>query len=207
MTLEEDLSPCANQMVNLNRMTEILRGNEKSTALARSLWEFFNFELICTVQPPDGTSSRCRIDPWIEHPSEIGKVPRRIALSIRDTERKEETLVHELLHAELIRLGYPTFFINEQTDSEKFRLAGKIINNAGHVIMKPIYLSLGYSEERFLGDEKPLSDCDARIIADLAAMDFSTPDSYWTSLSTYLHRESIRFEKLPLTRAHFRKQE
>ena len=108
--------------------------------LAHSLWEFYNYQLYCTVRADDGKPNRHRID-GITGPKTIDTIS--ICISIRDNERQEEGLVHELLHANLIPLGYPRFWVEEPA-SEKWRLAEGTINLADHIVKQPIYLSLGY---------------------------------------------------------------
>ena len=51
---DDDLSPSDNQLRNLSRMTTILSGNWRASMLAHSLWEFYNYQLYCTVRADDG---------------------------------------------------------------------------------------------------------------------------------------------------------
>jgi hypothetical protein len=192
------MSPTKNQLRNLCEMTAILSGNRKATILAHSLWEFFNYQLYCTIRDDDGEPSRHRLDlVEIGESKAVGDV--RVLISLRRTERKEEALVHELLHANLIPLGYPNFRIRE-TESEKWILAKGITNNADHVAMLPTYLLFGYSKDRFLGPSKSLNDREKRVITDLERMaaDLWTPDGYLACVSTYLARHNINFEAIHL---------
>jgi hypothetical protein len=177
-------------------MVEILSANWKASVLAHSLWEFYNHQLYCTVRADDGEPNRHRID-GIRGPDTIDTI--RVCISIRDKHRREEGLVHELLHANLIPLGYPRFWI-EEDGSEKWRLAKGITNLADHVVMLPIYVSLGYSGARFLGPSRSLSERERRVDADLKEMGESlkTPQGYLDCVSQYLGRNEIRFTPLYL---------
>ena len=177
-------------------MTEILSANWKASMLAESLWEFYNYQLYCTIRPNDGAPNRHRID-GVTGPATIGRI--QVFISIRMNERQEEGLVHELLHANLIPLGYPRFWVNERSP-EKSQLAGGIINRADHIVIEPIYLSLGYSRERFLAPSRPLSDREKRVSADLQeiAANLVTPTGYLTHVTAYLRSYDIKFETLYL---------
>lgn len=186
------MSPSDEQRKNLSRMTAILSRNLKTGILARSLWEFFNFHLYCTIHDDDGEPNTHRIDGIVDG-KVVGDV--RVLISLRRNERLEEGLVHELLHANLIPLGYPKFWI-PPTRSDKSRLAGGIINIADHVVMRPTYLSFGYSEDRFLGPTRPLTDREKRVKGDVERMaaELFTPAGYLTQVSAYLQSQHINFE-------------
>ncbi len=175
-------------------MTEILSANWKASMLAESLWEFYNYQLYCTIHAEDGTPNRHRID-GVTGPGTIGRI--KVFISIRSNERQEEGLLHELLHANLIPFGYPRFWVNERS-SEKWQLAGGIINLADHIVIEPIYLSFGYSRQRFLGPSRPLSDREKRVAADLQEISANliTPTGYLTHVSAYLRSYDIKFEPL-----------
>src|SRR6266498_326706 len=130
------MSPSNNQLTNLGQMTAILSGSWKARILAHSLWEFYNYQLYCTVCADDGKPNRHRID-GISDGKAVEKI--RIYISVRSNERQEEGLVHELLHANLVPLGYPRFWLDECASTE-WRLAEGIINLADHIVMRPIYL-------------------------------------------------------------------
>lgn len=184
------MSPSDEQLKNLSRMTEILSSNRQASLLAHSLWDFFNFHLYCTIYDDDGESNRCRTE-GIDRDKVVGDI--RILILLRRNERLEEGLVHELLHANLIPLGYPKFWI--QSKGDKHRLAGGIINNADHVVMRPIYLSFGYAEDRFLGPSQSHSDREKRVLGDIEQMgnDLLTPNGYINRVSAYLHAQDIDF--------------
>lgn len=189
------MPPSTNQLANLSRMTAILSGSWKARILAHSLWEFYNYQLYCTVRADDGRPNRHRID-GISGPKAIGKI--RICISIRSSERQEEGLAHELLHANLIPLGYLHFWVEERA-SKKWQLAEGIINLAEHIVMQPIYLSFGYSAEKFLGPSRPLGKLERRVAGDLQqiAATLATPDGYLTHLSAYLRSHNINCKPLP----------
>lgn len=160
--------------------------------LAESLWEFYNYQLYCTVWPDDGEPNRHRVD-GIKDPQRIDTI--RVFISVRDNDRRAEGLVHELLHANLIPLGYPRFWLKE-----KSRLAAGIINLADHIVMRPIFIALGYCAGRFLGATRSLTEQEKRVAADLQKMaaDLATPESYLTHVSAYLKGQGIKFEPLHL---------
>ena len=58
-------------------------------------------------------------------------------MTIRNTDRAAEALVHELLHARLIALGYPTFWIDAGRGIREVESSAGIINNAEHIPMLP----------------------------------------------------------------------
>jgi hypothetical protein len=180
-------------------MTAILSKNWKARMLAHSLWEFYNYQLYCTVRTDDGQPNGHRIN-GITGPKTVDTI--RVCVSIRDNDRKEEGLVHELLHANLIPLGYPRFWFEECTP-ENWRLAKGITNLADHVAMFPIYSCLGYSTKRFLGPSRSLNELERRVDADLREMGerLRTPQGYLDSISQYLERNKFRFTPLYLTNA------
>lgn len=193
------MAPTAEELARLAVMTDLLSSNPAASLLARSLWECFRFQLRCTICEDDSEPSRHRIE-GIRGPSDIGTV--RIQITIRKTERAAEALVHELLHARLIAVGYPTFWVDEEQGSEKWNLAAGIINNAEHVVIRPVYVSLGYDAARFVGPSKPLRDEHARIVARLetAARSLSSPEGYLGVVSAELRCHDVSFQPLHLAR-------
>jgi hypothetical protein len=180
------MSPSGEQLANLSLMKSLLSANRRAQMLATSLWEFFRFRLYCTIHADDGQPSSHHIDLPTENE------PLQIRISLRQTHRQEEALVHELLHANLIPLGYPTFRIWARSD-RKWRLAGGIINLADHVSMLPIFLSFGYSADRFLGPGKPETCEERRINAKIEALapHLKTPQGYLAKVATCLRDEKI----------------
>lgn len=191
--------PSADELASLAVMTEILSSNPKASQLARSLWERFGFRVRCTLCDDDAEPSTHRIE-GVHGPSEISSIGIHIA--VRRTDRAAEALVHELLHAQLIASGYPTFWIDEEQESEKWNLDAGITNNADHVVTRPAYLCLGYDPARFLGPSKPLRHEHARIVARLeaAAPLLSSPEGYLDVVSAELRDQDITFFPLDLAR-------
>lgn len=181
---------------NLSSMLEIARRNTKAQTLACSLWVFFERKLTCR---------RPSID--INHPNsfhieiETFLSSRKIAdlrpeMVIRQNNRQEAGLVHELLHLNLIPLGFPCFRIWAD-DDEEWDLAGGIINNAEHVPMLRTFLSLGYSEADFLGPSmRPYSAREQRVFDDLEKLQevLLTPREYGFAVGSYLTSRSIKHE-------------
>jgi hypothetical protein len=185
-----------NNEKSLSDMTAILSNNWKATLLATSLWEFFDRQLCCTVLEDDGEPNRHRIE-GITDPNDLDKI--RIAIFVRKTKRIEEGLVHELLHANLIPLGYPRFWI-DKNEVDKWKLAGGIINLADHVVMRPIYLSFGYSEDRFTGPTRPLTEREKRVAKDVEEMgaELLTPGGYLTHVAAYLECNGIKSQTMDI---------
>jgi hypothetical protein len=192
--------PSAHQEKNLTSMAEILSGNWKAKILAQSLWEFFRYQIYCTIRDDDGKPNRYRID-GIHSPEKIDDI--RIAISLRRNERLEEALVHELLHLNLIPMGYPRFWIDEERGSDKCVLAGGMINLADHEVMQPTYLSLGYSEDRFLGKSRTLTKREGTLKADFSRMpdELRSPLGYLTRMSACLESQAIKFRPLHIANA------
>jgi hypothetical protein len=163
--------------------------------LVHSIWEFFEGRVECLIVPDDGKPSRHRIIGIGDTPQEIDNVG--VAITVRQSDRMEEAFVHELLHATLIRIGYPIFWIDEFDDSEEWRIGGGITNNADHVAMKPTYVSLGYAPDRFSGICK-LSELETRVIEELETFDLSTPDKYLMKVSSLLQKWKVRHEAINL---------
>jgi len=103
------------------------------------------------------------------------------------------------LHANLIPLGYPRFCF-EKCTREEWQLAGGITNLADHIVMLPIYVSLGYSKERFLGPPRSLNEREQRVDADLKRMGerLRTPPGYLDCVARYLAQNEIRFTPIYL---------
>ena len=194
------MTPSADQSAHLQRMETILSPTWKALLLARSLWEFFEFRLACTVHEDDGVPSTTEIQ-GIHSPTDIGDVG--IVITVRRTERTAEALVHELLHANMIASPYPIFHLDEPIGSPKWFLGRGIINEADHVVIRPIFTSFGYDASRFMGrPPQPLSEEDQRLTARIhaAAAELATPEGYAAFLATEFCRHEIVFEPLYLGR-------
>lgn len=118
-----------------------------------------------------------------------------IAIKLRRNSRSEEALVHELLHSNMIPLGYPIFWLAEQ-ECTKWNLGRDILNSAEHQVMLPMFLQLGYPKDRFLGPSEPLCTEGERIIADLEAMKntLSSPTGFMRQMSRYLTGHGIKWQ-------------
>ena len=197
-------SPSNHQQENLARMTAILASNWKACILASSLWDFFNFKLYCIVRDRNDEPNRIRIG-GITSPTQIDDV--LVSISIQKTDRQEEGLVHELLHANLIPLGYPKFWIDEK-EPEKRKLAKGIINNAEHVPMLKMYLAMGYARDRFLGSSELVTPREKRVIGDIEKMEpeLTSPDRFASAVSRYLQDQKIKATPLYLAEEIVRKR-
>lgn len=111
--------------------------------------------------------------------------------------------MHELLHVDLLRKGYPMIWVDE-CDEAVWDLAAGIINNAEHVPMTSAYLKLGYAENRFLGPGKPPTENEQKVFNDIDRMSahLLAPDDYLKSLSAYLRRYEIPFRPIFHGEAH-----
>jgi hypothetical protein len=179
----------------LARMEGLVKRNSRAVTLVHSIWEFFEGRVECAIVTDDGEPSRHRVIGIGDTPKKIGDVG--VAITVRQSDRMEEAFVHELLHANLIRSGYPTFWIDEFDDSEEWRIGGGITNNADHVAMRPTYLSLGYASGRFSGISE-LSKLESRVIEELDTFDLSTPGKYLTKVSSFLLKWNVRHEAINL---------
>jgi len=175
-------------------MLEIVAENAKATAFVTALWEAFAGRVKCQIIADDGKPSILRF----EHRISDGKDASEVHLVLRRNSRLEEALIHELLHAELFRRGYPKFFLRTQGEY-RWQEGADILNLAYHVVMLPAFLALGYAEERFVGPSKPMSEEGQRVEADLHAMKdrLSTPEGYTDCLREYFRNRGIEFEVLP----------
>jgi hypothetical protein len=126
------VQPSRSQQLHLDKMTKIITSSSDARALARRLWEFFEFQLQCrlpNIDKDEPSTWRIEIEPFLQTHRPGDLAPEVV---IRDSPRREEALVHELLHLNLIVLGYPRFRIHHPEDSPKRNLSGGIINKADH---------------------------------------------------------------------------
>lgn len=185
---------------SLTNMLEILKHNEEARKLAHSLWEFFDHSIICRRPAIDVNEPN---ELWIE--VERYLCSRKVSdlspeLVIRRNDREEAGLVHELLHLNLILLGFPWFEISP-CDDDTMKLAKGIRNNAEHVPMIPIFLSLGYPESEFLRPSQgKYTTRELEVFEDLAKLKplLLNKRTYGSALSSYLDSRSIKYEVVPL---------
>lgn len=189
-------SPSALQLMHLGRITDRLCRNSKAQTLAEDVWRFFEFRLTCRF-PTQKTepSSRCHLEfPQFEGSRQSNDFSAELV--IQPSHRQEEALTHELLHLNLVRLGYPRFWIREASDSDKGRLAGGITNLADHPVMLSQFKSMGYDERLFLGDSN-LSEFGKQIgreIQELEPQLLNGIPDYTQAVSGCLASHSIRFD-------------
>lgn len=178
---------------NLSRMMEIIKSSSQARVLARSLWHFFEHRLTCrrpNIDLHHANSCHIEIDQFLNsrRPGEL-----RPEVVVRRNARQEVGLVHELLHLNLIPLGFPTFRLWAE-DDEAWQLAGGLINNADHTVMLPIFTSLGYAESEFLGPSSPHTTGEPHLFEVIERLrpSLSTPREYAHALSGYLSSRSIK---------------
>jgi len=183
------------QEQNLSRMMEILKSSSKARVLAGSLWHFFEHRLTCRCPNIDlHQANRCHIEieQFLESRRPGDLCPEVV---VRRNARQEVGLVHELLHLNLIPLGFPRFRLWAE-DDEAWRLAGGLINNADHIIMLPIFSLLGYAESEFLAPSGSPTTSELRLFEDIEKLRPSlfTPQGYAHALSGYLSSRSTKHE-------------
>jgi hypothetical protein len=176
-------------------MTDILQSNSNAVELVRRLWTFFGFQLICRLPQIDKNEPsywHIEIEQFLESHKTSDLAPTVV---VRDSARREEALVHELLHLELIRLRYPRFRV-WANDDQQWKLAGGIFNYADHLIMLPMFISLGYGRDKFLGRSATPTALENRVHSELDKMekDLRTSKGYAMAVSKCLESHSIRHE-------------
>jgi len=177
-------------------MTKIITRSPDARALARRLWKFFEFQLQCrlpNIDKDEPSTSHIKIEPFLQTHRPGDLAPEVV---IRDSPRREEALIHELLHLNLILLGYPKFYIHAK-DDEQWDLAGGILNKADHPVMLPTFKSFGYSEQLFLGpSRRPLTVREQRVNEDLEQLksELVSPEGYCRGISAYLSNHSIKHD-------------
>jgi hypothetical protein len=182
--------PSVHQRNNLDRMTNFLGGNTGATVLAHDLWQFFAFRLACT-RPRNAKCSRIRYgiknySPIIK-PSDIAP-----AVLLAASDRMSEALTHELLHLEMLRIGYPKFYFDSM-DADGAALAGGIQNCADHQVMLPLFLKFGFSADRFETPRK-LSKRDQQRVMEIKALpNLSSPEGFADSVGGYLRENGFSF--------------
>jgi hypothetical protein len=189
------VQPSEFQQFQLARMTGIITHSSEARTLVQNLWEFFEFRLECrlpNIDKEEPSYWRIEIERFLQTRKAGDLAPQVV---IRDSPRREEALVHELLHLNLIALGYPRFRINAK-DDRQWHLAGGIVNNADHSVMLPTFKSFGYSEDRFLGNARPATPLEKQVQEDLEQFrsDLCSPEGYGGVISDYLQSHSIEHE-------------
>jgi len=180
---------------NLSRMLEMIERSSKARMLAFSLWQFFGRKVVCrrpSLDPDHPNSFHIEIDGFLTSRQTRDLQPEVV---IRRNVRQEVGLVHELLHLNLIPLGFP-FFRVWADDDATWNLAGDIINNCQHVPMLPIFVSLGYSESEFLGPSRGHSEFELRVFEDINKLKPSLfiPEEHGRAVSACLKGRSVKHE-------------
>ncbi|MEO7723213.1 MAG: hypothetical protein ABIU29_00765 [Chthoniobacterales bacterium] len=171
-------------------MQKIVSDNVKAPELVNSLWKYFEGRIKCEIIDDDRQPSVIKFTQRVVDEKDISEVH----LILRHNDRLEEALIHELLHAELYRRGYPKWYLHAQ-EEDLWQEGADILNLAEHIIMLPSFLSIGYREERFVGPSKAMSEEGRQVEADLAAMGelLFTPKSFVECISEYLRGRGIEF--------------
>src|SRR2546423_3802801 len=91
---------------NLSSMMEIIKSSSKARLLARSLWHFFEHRLTCrrpNIDLDHANGCHIEIEQFLDsrRPGDL-----RPEVVVRRNARQEFGLVHELLHLNLIPLGF-----------------------------------------------------------------------------------------------------
>jgi len=179
----------------------VVEPNRNAVSLVQSLWEYFDGALECQfpqIDPTLPSSCRVEIDAFLETKKLRALAPKIV---VRNTDRKEEALVHELLHLNLIRLGFPRFRIfHDDEESEKRNLADGIINLADHFVMGPTFGSLGYREDRFMGRTHNLTEREERTLEAVTKVGnrLAAPGRYTIEISQLLRLGKIAFEAVAI---------
>lgn len=164
--------------------------------MLRSVWKFFDYQFCCWTIANDGMPSTYNIA-LSDFRTSRKRGDLSPVITLRETDRKEEAFVHELLHLELARRGYPRFGLSEMTAQSKRHLARVIRNAADHTVMLPIFKTLGYSEEEFLGPSPAPTPEIATVLRDFRELDPAiAPDSFEAFVSAYLRRHEIYFDAI-----------
>jgi hypothetical protein len=105
------------QEQNLLSMMEIIESSSKARVLAHSLWHFFERRLTCrrpNIDLYDTNACHVEIEQFLRS-RRLGDL--RPEVVVRRNARQEVGLVHELLHLNLIPLGFPKFQIWAEDDA------------------------------------------------------------------------------------------
>jgi hypothetical protein len=180
---------------NLLAMLDIIQRSLKSRMLACSLWEFFGHNLRCrrpTIDLNASNSVHIEIESFLDSRRFSDLQPEVV---VRRNARQEAGLVHELLHLNLIPLGFPRFRLWTD-DDETWNIAGGFINIADHVPMLPTFVDLGYDEREFLGSVSSPGPRELRVKKDVEKLKpfLLAPNDYGHVVSEYLSRHAIKHE-------------
>lgn len=183
-----------------DEIQNVLRHSAAARELAERLWNFLDGKL-SYIPNDDQPFNRCHFEGLDVNPV----VEIKVTLSIRQDDRREEGLVHELLHANLLRLGFPKFRIYERRDD--CELGAEMVNHAEHLVMKDTYLKLGYDDSKFLGIGREPNQEEALAFSELDAIkgELCKAEKYKQLLPRFLKRYSIAAEACRFSRAIIQK--
>ena len=186
------------QRQNLEEMLNIISSNSAAQLMLREVWEFTSFQLVCVICEDDGKPSKYRLDVGAFRAS--GKLADLLpTITLKKTPRSEEAFVHELLHLEVARRGFPRFIFRPPTDPKRLPLAAGIQNIADHVVMLPIFQALGYREDLFLGPALTPTEEEALVLRHFSAMNpICTPRVYGDVVAPFLLKHDIHFDSVSL---------
>jgi hypothetical protein len=187
------MKPGGEQSCALEQMMAVLSPNPSACALAERVCRFFDQKVAFTLAS-DGTTkySLPGASTFLKSRNPHDLQP---TIHVRKSARTIEALVHELLHLDLILEGYPRFLILAPRDTDDCDLGLGITNNADHVLMRPKFLAMGYRNEAFTGDTRPLSESETVVLNVISKLSpVCTPEEFLRFVSNYLRSSLIRFE-------------
>ncbi len=172
---------------NLDAMRDLLGPRKEAQDLLTNVWEAFGPILFSSS--PEIETSRYALRVQLLSDGKIGNSIPSVGIKT-GTGREVEALVHELLHINLIQLGFPRLCSNT-VDGDAYGVAKVIINIADHRLILPKFLQMGFAEELFL---TPLPHVEA-FAAHVAAFDegalYDTHQLYYDRVSKYLTAKGI----------------
>jgi len=122
---------------------DMLSNRSPCSKLARNVTSFFGEDLRLSTYPDAAYSS-------VYTYTVDDKVHIRLGLA---SDRVMESLVHELLHLELLREGFPRLDIHDTPQNrDAFHSHYGLFNYLQHEVMYPMYVSLGLGSSRFLAE-------------------------------------------------------
>lgn len=133
------------------QMQEILQEQPACRALAEKLWSFFGETLILSIWPTEPDAGI--VTYTCKYPDRV-----HIKLGLKSG-RLVEAFTHELLHAELLRAGFPrpsADLMPDATAEHHFSL----YNIVQHEQMLPLFEALGLAPAAFLGVKEALTEED-----------------------------------------------
>ena len=172
---------------NLDAMQDLLGAQKEAQDLLTDVWKAFGPILFSSS--PEIETSRYAFRVQLLSDGKIGNSIPSVGIKT-GTGREVEALVHELLHINLIQLGFPRLCSNT-VDGDAYGVAKVIINIADHRLILPKFLQMGFAEESFL---TPLPHVEP-FAAHVAAFDegalYDTHQLYYNRVSKHLAAQGI----------------